>query len=266
MYACSWPVYVGFKFGEASLDYDGFAAACNLWRTFNDIEASFDSIRGIVNYYRTANYSAGNYFGSRGEDIGKPAVNYAAFQAGTRPGGFNDADMILVGGTGLSVAQSELQMALWAVWSAPLMLSVDLGSVDPAYKRILQNKEVLAVNQDDSVAQGTCVTNFVPSWARGPPGCGGGACDHGQGDTIQVWMKPLADKSVAVAMVNMGTFGHPWVVNFTSTQLAAQGFGDARRFHVRDLFKGVGEGTHVGSYAAPIQTSSVKFVKVSAVL
>jgi hypothetical protein len=34
---------------------------------------------------------------------------------------------------------------------------------------------------------------------------------------------------------------------------------------VRDLFRGADEGAHTGSYAAPIPTSSVKFLKVTAV-
>ena len=50
-------------------------------------------------------------------------------------------DMIVAGGPGLSLAQSELQMAMWAIWSAPLMLSVDLASVTADFKAVLQNRE-----------------------------------------------------------------------------------------------------------------------------
>ena len=52
-------------------------------------------------------------------------------------------DMIVAGGPGLSLAQSELQMAMWAIWSAPLMLSVDLASVTADFKAVLQNREVI---------------------------------------------------------------------------------------------------------------------------
>jgi len=51
--------------------------------------------------------------------------------------------MIVAGGPGLSLAQSELQMAMWAIWSAPLMLSVDLASVTADFKAVLQNREVI---------------------------------------------------------------------------------------------------------------------------
>jgi len=53
------------------------------------------------------------------------------------------------------------------------------------------------VNQDENVAQGSCVANYVPPWGRSA------FSPHGQSDTIQVWMKPLADKSVAVALLNV---------------------------------------------------------------
>ena len=56
---------------------------------------------------------------------------------------------------------------------------------------------VAAVNQDENVAQGSCVANYVPPWGRSA------FSPHGQSDTIQVWMKPLADKSVAVALLNV---------------------------------------------------------------
>ena len=66
-------VYVGFASGESTLDYKAFARTCNLWRVYNDIEASFDI----------------------------------------------------------------------AIWSAPLMLSVDLASVTADFKAVLQNREVI---------------------------------------------------------------------------------------------------------------------------
>ena len=65
--------------------------------------------------------------------------------------------MILVGGTGLSQAQGEMQFGLWSIFSAPLLMTNDLATVDPESKAILQNKEVIAVQSDPLVKQGTCV-------------------------------------------------------------------------------------------------------------
>lgn len=64
------------------------------------------------------------------------------------PGRWNDPDMLLIGNNGLSHSQSETQMAMWAMWSAPLIMSNDLNNLDEKAIKILQNRRVIAVNQD----------------------------------------------------------------------------------------------------------------------
>ena len=39
-------------------------------------------------------------------------------------------------------------MAMWAIFAAPLLMSVDLRTLKPDYKAILKNKKIIAVNQD----------------------------------------------------------------------------------------------------------------------
>jgi hypothetical protein len=56
--------------------------------------------------------------------------------------------MLTIGNFGLSRDQSRTQMALWAIWSSPLYMSNDLRKLKPEMKKILQNKAVIAVNQD----------------------------------------------------------------------------------------------------------------------
>jgi hypothetical protein len=48
----------------------------------------------------------------------------------------------------LSYEQSKTQMALWAILAAPLLMSVDLRTIRPEYKAILQNRKIIAVDQD----------------------------------------------------------------------------------------------------------------------
>jgi len=56
--------------------------------------------------------------------------------------------MLVIGDFGLSWDQSRVQFALWSIWSAPLYMSNDLRSLRPEMKAILQNKKVIAINQD----------------------------------------------------------------------------------------------------------------------
>ena len=53
-------------------------------------------------------------------------------------------DQLLIGNNGLSRTEAEVQMGMWALWSAPMILSVEVrnGSLPAEMKAILTNKEV----------------------------------------------------------------------------------------------------------------------------
>jgi len=61
---------------------------------------------------------------------------------------------LIIGNFGLSYEQSKVQMAIWAILAAPLLMSVDLRTIRPEYKAILQNKKIIAVDQDKLGIQG----------------------------------------------------------------------------------------------------------------
>lgn len=196
LYSCSWPDYVASKFGNTAVQWDLLKRHCNGWRNFNDIWAAYDSVRGIIVHWAN--------------EPPLPGWDYAAFVAAAGPGSQNDPDQIVVGGTGLSQAQSELQFGLWAIFSAPLLMTNDLATVDPESKRILQNKEVIAVNQDKAVKQGTCVGSGMANQSK-------------YGTNTYVFMKPLSDGSVAAALANTGSFGPPILMTFTADMLSSKG-------------------------------------------
>ena len=61
---------------------------------------------------------------------------------------------LIIGNFGLSYEQSKTQMAMWAIFAAPLLMSVDLRTIKPDYRAILQNKKIISVNQDRLGIQG----------------------------------------------------------------------------------------------------------------
>jgi len=136
VYSCSWPAYEVDKGIEP--DYKKIGEACNLWRNYDDIWLGWPSVQGIINWYDK---------------------NQNAMAAVQGPGKWNDPDMIIVGTSKLSVDQSQAQMAIWSIWSAPLLMSNDLRDIDPAYKDILLNKKVIAVDQDPLGIMGKLVVN-----------------------------------------------------------------------------------------------------------
>lgn len=61
---------------------------------------------------------------------------------------------LVIGNFGLSHDQQESQMALWAIMAAPLLMSNDLRNICPRSKELLQNRHIIAINQDPLGKQG----------------------------------------------------------------------------------------------------------------
>ena len=98
------------------------------------------------------------------------------------PGHWNDPDMLEVGNGGMTLDEYRSHFSLWAMMAAPLIAGNDLREMSDEIREILTNEEVIAVDQDPLGVQGKVVL------------------DRGYG--AQVWAKPLADGSVAVALFN----------------------------------------------------------------
>jgi alpha-galactosidase len=101
-----------------------------------------------------------------------------------RPGNWNDADFIIGGDSGLTLAESRSQLALWAMMSAPLILSSDLTKLNPQALAILSNKAVIAVDQDRLGRMATLVR---------------------RSRDMDVLFKLLSGGSYAVAVLNRGS-------------------------------------------------------------
>lgn len=61
---------------------------------------------------------------------------------------------LVIGNFGLSHAQQESQMALWAIMAAPLLVSNDLRDICPRSKELLQNRRIIDISQDALGRQG----------------------------------------------------------------------------------------------------------------
>ena len=96
----------------------------------------------------------------------------AQWQPYARPGGFNDYDSIEVGNgndDGLTPAERQTQLSLWALGAAPLILGVDLTHLDPRDLTYLKNTAVLAVDQDAIAARRVLYTSRRQVFAKLEP-------------------------------------------------------------------------------------------------
>jgi alpha-N-acetylgalactosaminidase len=138
----------------------------NAWRTGHDIQGTWASVKSIIN------------------NLGDNP--HWAYFAG--PGGWNDADQIVVGCTRtqnrLTPEESRSQMSIWSICACPLMMSVNLKNVTSWAKAILIHDEVIAINQDVLGRPGYRVT----------PG----------NENRQIWIRSLSNGDWAVALFNRG--------------------------------------------------------------
>ncbi|XP_069510492.1 alpha-N-acetylgalactosaminidase isoform X2 [Ambystoma mexicanum] len=130
-FSCSWPAYRGGL--PPKVDYDLLGSICNMWRNFDDITDSWNSVLKIIDWY---------------------SIHQEVLQPIAGPGHWNDPDMLVIGNFGLSLEQARTQMALWAILAAPLLMSNDLRTISMEEREILQNRLIIQINQDRLGIQG----------------------------------------------------------------------------------------------------------------
>jgi alpha-galactosidase len=132
------------------------------WRTDTDIGG-------------TGNIQFQNVLRNLGHDAAHPKA------AG--PGRWNDPDY-LGPQLGMTAAEAQAQLTMWAIVAAPLILGSDPRKLSTSTIKMLENPRVIAIDQDRLGVQGTAVR------------------EEGSG---QVWVKPLTGGERAVALLNRGS-------------------------------------------------------------
>ncbi|MGD0840787.1 MAG: glycoside hydrolase family 27 protein [Candidatus Acidiferrales bacterium] len=182
-----------------------------------------------ANLWRTTGDINDHY--TRMETIGFSQAGLAKYAG---PGHWNDPDMLEVGNGGMSTDEYKTHMSLWAILAAPLLSGNDLSTMSPETIALLTNRGVIAVDQDPAGKQGDRV------WAEGP---------------MEIWSKPMADGSQAVALFNRHSDSMSFSADFTK-------LGFAGKVKVRDLWAGKDLGTLNGPYRASVPGHGVILLRV----
>jgi alpha-galactosidase len=128
-------------------------------------------------------------------DIG---FNQNGHEAYAGPGHWNDPDMLEVGNGPLSSDEMYTHMTLWSLLDSPLLIGCDMTKMDPLTTSLFSNDEVLAVNQDSLGKQAYRIK---------------------QDGATEVWMKPMADGTLAVGLFNRGPSAGEVSVNWSDLKL-----------------------------------------------
>jgi alpha-galactosidase len=184
----------------------------HLWRTTGDINDSWGSMLSILKQ-------------------NLPLAPYAG------PGHWNDPDMLEVGNGGMTDTEYRSHFSMWSVMAAPLLIGSDLRKASPATFDILDNKEVIAVDQDPLGKQGTVLSSEGGRW---------------------VVAKEMKDGSRAVALFNeTGSAQH------IATTARAVGLPAAPAYTLRDLWQRRSYNT-AGAISATVPAHGTVLVRVSA--
>eukprot|EP00041_Stephanoeca_diplocostata_P036904 m.1367644 g.1367644 ORF g.1367644 m.1367644 type:complete len:462 (+) comp24953_c0_seq15:96-1481(+) len=211
VFSCSWAVYFSIcaaKFPPSAWDEQCgqipwqnhfIGDICHLWRYGEDLEP----------VWRSGATPASPMNGCGGSGIAD-IIDFAgsfwadAFRGATGPGAFNDPDFLVVGcptdrpcephsargTTGVAVGAAPLtdreqrtQFSMWCLLGAPLIIGSDIRHLTPTAVATLSNRDAIAVNQDP----GAYPAQLVKALANG----------------ARVWVRPMVNGDVAVAIVNL---------------------------------------------------------------
>lgn len=158
-------------------------------------------------------------------------------------GRWNDTDMLVVGPVGwgpnlhptrLTPDEQVLHLTLWAMQAAPLFIGADLTQLDPFTLSLLTNDEVLDVTRDVLARAGG------RSWSQ---------------DRMEVWSRPLADGTVAIALFNRGLQPRRITARWSDVGLSGAQ-------PVRDLWKRADLGSFTGGFEADVPSHGAVMIKV----
>jgi len=202
-------VYSLCQYGMNSVWEWGPEVGANLWRTTGDIKDTYERM-SLIGFAQAG------------------LAKYAG------PGHWNDPDMLEIGNGGMNGDEYRTHMSLWAMLAAPLLAGNDLSKMIPETVAILENRDVIAIDQDPLGIQGDRL------WAVGP---------------LEIWSKPLSNGSKAVALFNRGELETPMTLN-----MGVIGFREAVK--LRDVWASKDITVENGSFTAVVPKHGVVLLRI----
>jgi alpha-galactosidase len=199
------------QYGVLHVEQWGAKVGGNAWRTTGDIEDNWKSMSHL------------------GFDLQMGLAPHAG------PGHWNDPDMLEIGNGGMTDTEYRTHMSLWSLLAAPLLAGNDQRSMAPGIRDILENREVIAIDQDPLGKEATRIAK--------------------NGD-LEVWARPLHDGAYAVGLFNRGAEQAKITARWSDIGLTGKA-------HVRDLWAHTDRGEFSNEYSADVPSHGVVMIKLS---
>lgn len=164
------------------------------------------------------------------ERIGSAAAGIYEY---SKPGGFNDLDMLYLGSPKLNTNQERLHFGLWAITKSPLVLGLDLNTISDSTLEIIRNKGLIDINQD---SLGKAATTFTPPGQPGPE----------YGKIYPYWAGPLSD-GVVIGLCAAGGAG-TYAVDFKDVPGLGDGSYSWEEMYTGETGTGTGISFNIDQY------------------
>jgi alpha-galactosidase len=214
-------VYSLCQYGIKDVWKWGASVGGNLWRTTGDIDDTWESFKGI------------GFAQTKQQDYAKPG------------GGWNDADMMIVGNVGwganlhptrLTPDEQYTHVSLWCLLNNPLLIGCDMSTLDDFTLNLLTNNEVIAIDQNTFSAPAKPIIKNAE---------------------YEVWVKQMSKDEYAVGIFNFAetneTISFDWnTIGLDTLQM------------VRDLWRQKHEGDFKIAYKTSVPSHGVKLIMCKA--
>lgn len=179
---------------------------------------------------------------------------------------YNDLDMLTVGmynkgnvaiGKPCTDGEYRMQFAMWALAGSPLMIGGDIRDMSSDMKSLLQNRELIAMNQDEETRPPYMVFKggvYVPVEDKE------NAIDPLEyvRNQLYIFMKHLSDREFVFAFFNLHTDPHDMLLTFADAGLPyASGCG----FHMTDMLTGEDLGVQRDMYRPHVDGHDCKLYR-----
>jgi alpha-galactosidase len=202
------------------------------WRIAGDIAPCFDC---EINH--------GTY-----SDFGVMRIVYIreGIRAYSGPDHWNDFDMMEVG-NGMTTSEDRAHFSMWCMLASPLIAGNDIRYMSDETKKILTNREVIAINQDSLGIQGFRYTVK---------------------DSIEIWAKPLMHGSWAICFLNRSMkpqkVEFDWSKNIIIDDFAKRELNTAKtKYKIRNLWTKKNIGTTGKQIVGEIPSHDVLMLRLS---
>lgn len=219
------PILHSVHFSDEDSNPTNICEIANMWRITNDIQDYYDHA-SIPEAKKSWAFST--------LDI---IDRMAQVTHMIKPGCWADPDMMEIGNSNQTADEYMTQFTMWCLLPAPLIMGHDVRKMTEETKKILMNKEAIAVNQDSAVIPARRIRKT---------------------NDEELWSRKLADGSLCVVLLQKTKSSATLSFNWKEV-----GLKENQPAELRDLWAHKNVGSFTNEFSIPVNAHGCAMLKVT---